>query len=82
VCTKFALVLCLVSGTGSHLGSGDDDEEFDRKRYRAKSGFGLLKGDLNHTLTFGGDWHVATKAAFQLASGPLISYEQFAAGGA
>ncbi|HCF2339209.1 TPA: ShlB/FhaC/HecB family hemolysin secretion/activation protein, partial [Pseudomonas aeruginosa] len=41
-----------------------------------------LKGDLNHTLTFGGDWQVATKAAFQLASGPLISNEQFAAGGA
>ncbi|TEB88390.1 ShlB/FhaC/HecB family hemolysin secretion/activation protein [Pseudomonas aeruginosa] len=80
--SQLALGLSLVAGTGSLLGYGDDDEEFDRKRYRAKSGFGVLKGDLNHTLTFGGDWQVATKAAFQLASGPLISNEQFAAGGA
>ncbi|HIE1789651.1 ShlB/FhaC/HecB family hemolysin secretion/activation protein [Pseudomonas aeruginosa] len=80
--SQLGLGLSLVAGTGSLLGYGDDDEEFDRKRYRAKSGFGVLKGDLNHTLTFGGDWQVATKAAFQLASGPLISNEQFAAGGA
>lgn len=63
--SQLALGLSLVAGTGSLLGYGDDDEEFDRKRYRAKSGFGVLKGDLNHTLTFGGDWQVATKAAFQ-----------------
>ncbi|KAI3488924.1 hypothetical protein L1887_46954 [Cichorium endivia] len=31
---------------------------------------------------FSGDWQAGAKAAFQLASGPLVSNEQFSAGGA
>lgn len=42
----------------------------------------MLKGDLNYTYTFTGDWQSATKTAFQLASGPLVSNEQYSAGGA
>lgn len=42
----------------------------------------MLKGDTSYTWTFDSDWQSASKAAFQLASGPLISNEQFSAGGA
>ena len=42
----------------------------------------MLKGDLNYTYTSHGDWQSATKTAFQLASGPLVSNEQYSAGGA
>src|SRR3546814_18814209 len=64
------------------LGYGSSDEDFDYKRYRASPSFAVLKGDGNYTFTFGNDWQTASKAAFQLASGPLVSNEQFSAGGA
>src|SRR3546814_13921537 len=59
------------------LGYGSSDEDFDYKRYRASPSFAVLKGDGNYTFTFGNDWQTASKAAFQLASGPLVSNEQF-----
>ncbi|MHA6192883.1 ShlB/FhaC/HecB family hemolysin secretion/activation protein [Pseudomonas wadenswilerensis] len=77
-----SLGLSLVAGTRSFLGYGSDDEDFAYKRYLADSSFGVLKGDLNHTRIFSGDWQAGAKAAFQLASGPLVSNEQFSAGGA
>src|SRR3546814_11804120 len=64
------------------LGYGSSDEDFDYKRYRASPSFAVLKGDGNYTFTFGNDWQTVSKAAFQLASGPLVSNEQFSAGGA
>jgi len=39
-------------------------------------------GDGSYTFDFAGAWQSASKLAFQLASGPLVSNEQFAAGGA
>ena len=44
--------------------------------------FVALKGDVNYTFNFTGNWQSATKLGWQLASGPLVSNEQFAAGGA
>lgn len=80
--SQFSLGLSLVAGTHSLLGYGSDDEAFDYKRYRAKPGFALFKGDATYTLTFGGDWQSHSRLGFQLASGPLVSNEQFSAGGA
>lgn len=68
--------------TATRLGYGSNDQEFDNKRYRASPTFTILKGDGTYTQTVGADWQVALRAAFQLSSGPLVSNEQFSAGGA
>lgn len=80
--SQLGLGLSLVAGTRSFLGYGSDDEEFDYKRFRASPSFAVLKGDTSFTYTFDNDWQSASKAAFQVASGPLVSNEQFSAGGA
>ncbi|MDR0280254.1 MAG: ShlB/FhaC/HecB family hemolysin secretion/activation protein [Paucimonas sp.] len=80
--SQTGLGLSLVAGTRKLFGYGSDDNDFFYKRYLSDSSFGALKGDLNHTQTFAGDWQAGAKAAFQLSSGPLISNEQFSAGGA
>lgn len=80
--SQLGLGLNLVAGTRRLFGYGSSDSDFDYKRFRADSSFALLKGDVNYTFSVAGDWQSATKTLFQLASGPLVSNEQFAAGGA
>jgi hemolysin activation/secretion protein len=80
--SQLGLGLNLIAGTRSLFGYGSKDDDFDYKRYRASPSFAVLKGDLNYTFTFANDWQTASKAAFQLASGPLVSNEQMSAGGA
>ncbi|WP_439898755.1 ShlB/FhaC/HecB family hemolysin secretion/activation protein [Pseudomonas costantinii] len=80
--SQLGLGLSLVVGTRSLLGYNSSEDDFDYKRYRANPSFAALKGDANYTYTFANDWQTASKAAFQLASGPLVSNEQFSAGGA
>jgi len=80
--SQLGLGLNLVVGTRAFFGYGSDAEEFDYKRYKASASFAVLKGDLNYTYTFANDWQSASKGAFQLASGPLVSNEQYSAGGA
>ena len=80
--SQLGLGLNLIAGTRSLFGYGSNDDDFDYKRYRASPSFAVLKGDLNYTFTFANDWQTASKAAFQLASGPLVSNEQMSAGGA
>ena len=72
----------LIVGTRAFFGYGSDAKAFDNKRYKASASFAVLKGDLNYTYTFANDWQSASKAGFQLASGPLVSNEQYSAGGA
>ncbi|WP_205299628.1 MULTISPECIES: ShlB/FhaC/HecB family hemolysin secretion/activation protein [unclassified Pantoea] len=79
---QLSLGLNLVAGTRKLFGYGSDDADFDYKRYRADPSFLVLKGDASYTFDFAGSWQSASKLAFQLASGPLVSNEQFAAGGA
>lgn len=65
-----------------HLrGSRNNDEEFANKRFDASANYFYLRGDMRHTQTLG-KWSVLAKLSGQAASGPLISNEQFAAGGA
>ncbi|MBO9357613.1 ShlB/FhaC/HecB family hemolysin secretion/activation protein [Bordetella petrii] len=74
--------LSVVAASESFLGLGSDEREFDNKRYLASPSFALLKGDASHTHSLFGDWQLALRGGFQLASGALVSNEQFSAGGA
>lgn len=80
--SQFGVGLSLVVGTRRLFGYGSDEEAFDNKRFRADPSFVALKGDASYTFDFAGNWQSATKLGWQLASGPLVSNEQFAAGGA
>jgi hemolysin activation/secretion protein len=80
--SSLGLGLNLVVGTRAFFGYGSDSQEFEYKRYKASPSFAVLKGDANYTYTFANDWQSATKGGFQLASGPLVSNEQYSAGGA
>jgi hemolysin activation/secretion protein len=71
-------------------GLGDDDveclpgvvmNEFACKRYLARPNYAWLRLDLKHTLAFAAGWNLASRVSAQVASGPLISNEQFTAGG-
>lgn len=73
--------LSIVGANRSFFGLGSDWKEFDDKRYRASPSFALLRGDGTHTQNLFGDWQLGLRAGFQLASGALVSNEQFSAGG-
>jgi len=61
--------------------AGDSEAEFATKRSGASPSFTVLRTGLQHTRTLG-KWTLAGKLELQLASGPLISNEQYSAGGA
>lgn len=56
-------------------------DQFECKRNGAKSNFAVLRGDLQRSQTLGGGWDMTARFDFQAASQPLVSNEQFAAGG-
>jgi hemolysin activation/secretion protein len=61
---------------------GNTDTAFLSKRSEGGSAnYLVLRGDVQHTETFW-KWSLLTKLEFQVASGPLVSSEQFTAGGA
>jgi len=74
--------LSVVGATSSFFSLNSDSDEFDYKRYRANPSFALLKGDFTHTQSFARDWQAFGRGGFQFASGPLVSNEQYSAGGA
>ncbi len=80
--TQGNLGLSVIMASSNFLGYGSDWSDFDYKRYKASPDFAALKGDAGITETFKKDWQLALSGSFQLASGPLVSNEQFAAGGA
>lgn len=61
---------------------GNFQDQFECKRNGAKSNFISLKSSLNHEHNLAEPFVLAVKAEAQAASGPLISNEQFSAGGA
>ncbi|MBN3724079.1 ShlB/FhaC/HecB family hemolysin secretion/activation protein [Burkholderia sp. Ac-20379] len=61
------------------LGSGWND--WDAKRYNATPDFIYGKFDLNHTQNFKHDVQANLHVSAQLSNSPLVSSEQFAAGG-
>ncbi|WP_332611659.1 ShlB/FhaC/HecB family hemolysin secretion/activation protein [Achromobacter sp. ESBL13] len=80
--SQSSLGLSLVGASGSFFNQGSDWKEFDDKRYQANPSFALVRGDGTHTQNLFGDWQLGLRGSFQLASGALVSNEQFSAGGA
>ncbi|MEI2415513.1 ShlB/FhaC/HecB family hemolysin secretion/activation protein [Orrella sp. JC864] len=77
-----SLGLTVTAASRSFFDIGSSSEEFDDKRYRASPSFAVLKGDATHLQTLPRDWQVFGRSGFQIASGALVSNEQFSAGGA
>ena len=61
--------------------SGNTDSEFAANRFGASANFLMLRTGLQRTENLG-KWALSGKLELQLASGPLLSNEQFTAGGA
>ncbi len=75
------LDLTLVGASRSFFSVGSKDSEFHDKRWLASPSFLVFKGSLSHTQDIYRNWQLMGRAAFQLASGPLVSNEQYSAGG-
>jgi len=69
------------SVTTNLRGVGSDPGAFDNKRYNATADFFYAKFDVNHTQDFSHDIQLNGHVSAQLANSPLVSSEQFAAGG-
>lgn len=71
----------LVAGTRRLFGYGSDSTDFGQKRYWADPSFVAFKADVSNTHTFGNDWQWYARGSLQVTDAPLVSAEQFAAGG-
>ncbi|AJY44049.1 ShlB/FhaC/HecB family hemolysin secretion/activation protein [Burkholderia humptydooensis] len=71
----------LASLTTNIRGIGSDWGAWDNKRYNATPDFVYGKFDLNHTQRFANDMQANAHVSAQLSNSPLVSSEQFAAGG-
>jgi hemolysin activation/secretion protein len=67
--------------TFSVRGLGNDEDEFNLKRFKAQSDFAYIRAGVKHTQTIYKGWQVYANVNGQLSSQPLISSEQFVAGG-
>jgi hemolysin activation/secretion protein len=63
-------------------GVGNSEDEFIDKRNNSRANFAYLRGSIDRTDLFAGDWQVVTSLNAQLADSPLINNEEFSAGGA
>lgn len=70
----------LTQGLRDFMGTGDATE-FNDKRYSARANFFYLQSNLKHEYRFESDWRLNGRAKLQIADSPLISNEQFSAGG-
>jgi hemolysin activation/secretion protein len=73
-----SLSLTLTAGI---RGLDASDLEFRLKRFNASASWATLRTDVSYMYKLPGDWRARANIAAQIASGPLISNEQFAAGG-
>jgi hemolysin activation/secretion protein len=78
---KSSSVLTLAGNFGWR-GLGSDGARFDNQRYNARENFAYLHVDYNYLRQVGRDFVVNVRASGQAADSPLVSSEQFAAGGA
>jgi hemolysin activation/secretion protein len=65
----------------SITGLGNDQQEFENKRFGAKAGYIYVAGDIRHRRTLPADVVLQARLAGQVADSPLISNEQMGAGG-
>jgi hemolysin activation/secretion protein len=68
--------------TAALRGLVSDETQFADKRYKAQSNFSILKLDIARTQNLPNDFSLFAKLEGQLTDQPLISNEQFVAGGA
>lgn len=78
--TQGYLNISLIAASNEVPHSGSGWKEFDYKRFQASPDFAVLKTDAGVEWQLS-EWVLASKASMQLASGPLVSNEQFAVGG-
>lgn len=71
-----------VAGNFGARGVGSSRGEFDNQRFKSHSDFAYLRASFNYTHQFAGDYAIAFRADAQGSDSPLVSSEQFAAGGA
>ncbi|AHF90316.1 hemin-binding protein [Opitutaceae bacterium TAV5] len=70
------------AGLNFHFrGLGSSPEEFSNKRYGSDGSYIYFRGDVSQTRDIAADWQLFGKLQGQLSSQPLISPEQFGAGG-
>jgi hemolysin activation/secretion protein len=62
-------------------GLGNNQQEFEDKRFGAKPNYLYFGGDIKHQQNLPYDLRLVAKLAGQVADSPLISNEQFSAGG-
>jgi hemolysin activation/secretion protein len=62
-------------------GMGSSETSFDNSRFGASGNFIYFRGDLSHEHDLPGGFQAMAKIQGQLSSGPLVSAEQFSAGG-
>jgi hemolysin activation/secretion protein len=60
---------------------GNTDDEFENKRFKARASYVYFRGDISRTQVLPARWGLYAAIGGQLASEPLVSSEQFAAGG-
>jgi hemolysin activation/secretion protein len=65
----------------SARGLGSNEAEFDFNRFKASANFFYLRGNLSHTRDLPAGLQIFGKLQVQAADGPLLSSEQFNAGG-
>lgn len=70
-----------LAGHFSIRGLGNDQQEFEDKRYKAQSNFIYFTGNLKHQQELPHDMQLVARFSGQVADSPLISNEQFALGG-
>jgi hemolysin activation/secretion protein len=63
-------------------GVGNSDDEFIDKRNKSRANFAYVRGSVDRTDTFAGDWQFVSALGFQFADSPLVNNEQISAGGA
>jgi hemolysin activation/secretion protein len=62
-------------------GFGNTMQEFEDKRFNARPNYFYLRGRVEHNREWSSRWRSIWRASAQLSTNPLISNEQFSAGG-
>lgn len=76
-----AITSLSAAGHFSIRGLGNNSQEFEDKRFNAKPDYVYFTADLKHQQRLPYDLMLVARASGQIADQPLISNEQFAAGG-
>jgi hemolysin activation/secretion protein len=70
-----------LAGNFGWRGLGSGGSRFDDQRYKARENFAYLRADVDYTHRFAKDYQLVLHGSGQMSESPLVSSEQFAAGG-